>query len=131
MHLALPTLKLRLKAGPDRSRLLRRLRLAGLAAAGLWMLQHALFAPGGYLTLRREQQSYVRVEARVKQLQERNRELNSSVRELSSDPQAIASIAREQLHLTKPGEVVYTFPTKPSTGEDALAYSRAGIRPAR
>jgi cell division protein FtsB len=131
MPLAMPNLKLPLKPRGGRARVVRRLRLGALAVAGAWLLQHAVFSAGGYLTWRREQQAYGKVETRVKQLQQRNRELNASVRELSSNPQAIESIAREQLHLTKPGEVVYTFPTKPSSGDDALAYSRAGMRPAR
>ncbi len=130
MRLHLPKLKLRLKPGQGR-RLTHALRLAAIALPALWLLQHALFGRGGFLALRGEQRTYGQVEARVKQLQQRNRELNESVRELSSNPQAIESIAREQLHLTRPGEVVYTFPTRPSTGEDALAYSRAAIRPAR
>ncbi len=130
MRLHPPTLKFRLKPGQGR-RLAHGLRLAVIAVPALWLLQHALFSAGGYLALRQEQRTYRRVEARVQQLQQRNRELNTSVRELSSNPQAIESVAREQLHLTKPGEVVYTFRTKPSKGEDALAYSRAGIRPAR
>ncbi|HXR96404.1 MAG TPA: septum formation initiator family protein [Terriglobales bacterium] len=107
------------------------LRLALVAVPVLWLSLYALLSPSGYLALRRQQQLYQKESSRVQALEEQNRLLNQSVRALRSDPAAIEGIAREQLHLTKPGEIVYTYPMTPARGEEATANARVGMRPAR
>jgi len=105
--------------------LMHGLRLALVAVPVLWLVQHFVFGPSGVLALRHKQQQYQLELARVHALEEQNRQLNSSVRALRSDPSAIEDIAREQLHLTRPGEIVYTYPTAPApAGSSAAALNR-------
>jgi len=53
---------------------------------------------------------YLQVEAEVKKLQLENERLQEEIRELKSDPQVIERIAREQLHMIRPDEMVISFP---------------------
>jgi cell division protein FtsB len=55
----------------------------------------------------------------VDRLQKENSQYVDQIKSLKSDPAAIEKEAREQLHYTKPGEVVYVAPDppqKPPTG---------------
>jgi cell division protein FtsB len=45
-------------------------------------------------------------------LERQNEVLKGHVQRLQSDPNAIEHQAREQLHYTRPGEVIYTLPSK-------------------
>ncbi|MGH9415080.1 MAG: FtsB family cell division protein [Terriglobales bacterium] len=105
----------------------RGLRLALIAVPVLWLAQHAVLGPNGWLALRRERQTYRQETARIHSLEAQNRKLNDAVAALRTSPGAIEDIAREQLHLTKPGEVVYTYPVAPtaqSAGAAAAALHR-------
>lgn len=102
-------------------RLIHWIRLAAVALPVLWLVQYALLGPSGYLALRHKQQQYQQELARIQALEAQNRQLNQSVRALSSDPAAIEDIARQQLHLTRPGEVVYTYPVAPAANGTAAA----------
>lgn len=46
-------------------------------------------------------------------LEQENARLRQHVERLKSDPNAIEHEAREKLHYTKPGEVIYTLPAQP------------------
>ena len=81
----------------------------------------AVLGPSGYLALRHKHQQVQQAVDRVQALEARNRELNQSIHALSSDPTAIEGIAREQLHLTRPGEIVYTYPVAPTANGTAAA----------
>ena len=73
-----------------------------------------IFGSTGYLALLRKQREYNHEIQQLHHLQQQNRNLHHSIGELKSDPAAIERIAREQLHLTKPGEVVFTYSDKTS-----------------
>jgi len=49
----------------------------------------------------------------IQDLEQENARLRLHVERLKSDPDAIEHEAREKLHYAKPGEVIYTLPTKP------------------
>ncbi len=68
-----------------------------------------VFGPNGYLALLQKQREYDNAVKSLQHLQAQNRDLHHSIQQLKSDPTAIERIAREQLHLTKPGEVVFTY----------------------
>lgn len=85
------------------------IKLAVLGGAVLACIAAALFGANGYLALRQRQKQYAATLQHIQALESQNRDLNQAVRELRSDPTAIEGIAREQLHLTRPGEVVYTY----------------------
>ena len=46
----------------------------------------------------------------VQRLQEDNRRLTQKIKALRSDPQTIEQLAREQLRMARPGDVVVTLP---------------------
>ena len=48
----------------------------------------------------------------MQELQRENDRLKSHVDRLQSDPNAIEHQAREELHYTRPGEVIYALPAK-------------------
>ncbi len=73
-----------------------------------------IFGSTGYLALLRKQKDYNHEVQQLHLLQQQNRILHHNIRDLKSDPAAIERIAREQLHLTKPGEVVFTYSDKNS-----------------
>lgn len=85
------------------------IKLALLAGAVVACVAAAIFGANGYLALRQRQKQYTATLQHIQTLENQNRDLNQAVRELRSDPTAIEGIAREQLHLTRPGEVVYTY----------------------
>lgn len=85
------------------------IKLALLAGTVVACIAGALFGANGYLALRQRQTQYAAKLQHIQALESQNRDLNQAVRELRSDPTAIEGIAREQLHLTRPGEVVYTY----------------------
>ncbi|HET9784796.1 MAG TPA: septum formation initiator family protein [Terriglobales bacterium] len=112
MRFSIQPLKQRLKF--PRQRLVRRLCLLAMVSVAAWMGMHVVFGSQGLLALRHRQQQVAATMQHIHQLEDQNRQLNRSVRELRTDPQSIETIAREQLHLTRPGEVVYTYPPKPA-----------------
>lgn len=70
--------------------------------------------------------AHKREEARVlqhqmEQLQVENGRLRDQVNELQNDPAAIEHTAREQLHYTRAGEVIYTLPAPSGTATTAPA----------
>jgi cell division protein FtsB len=90
-------------------RISRRAMIVGAALLVVLTLKHEILGPSGYLALRRQRAEYQRQRQLEEQLQLRNRELHSQIQQLKSDPEAIEHIAREELHLARPGEVIYTY----------------------
>ncbi|MGH9776000.1 MAG: FtsB family cell division protein [Candidatus Acidiferrales bacterium] len=85
-----------------------------LLALGLLLLaMQDIFGTHGVLAMRRSQREAREIQEHIKQLSEENKQLNDHIQELKSDPEAIEHIAREERHLAKPGELVFTYPVKP------------------
>ncbi len=104
---------LRRKPGVRRWILGRRMLLLAIALLAVWALLYEIAGPDGYLALRRQQRVVAREQAQLRQLELQNRKLHTKIERLRSDPQAIESIARRQLYLTRPGEVIYTYTPPP------------------
>lgn len=92
--------------------------MASVAALVLWAAGEAGM---GFVALRQQEAANAQEQARVKALEAQNRELNQQVHALQTDPNAIEDIARKQLHLTRPGEVIYTYSAAPAAGAAARA----------
>ena len=60
----------------------------------------------------------------MRSLQKENEQLKGHVERLKSDPNAIEHQAREELHYTRPGEVIYTLPV--NSGSPANASEPSG-----
>ena len=76
----------------------------------------AVFNDHGLLKVRAQQQKLTGVEADVNKIQAENKALSQEIQALRTDPTAIEKLAREELRLVKPGEVVLITPPENSTG---------------
>lgn len=107
---------------PGWSWLAREWRRLGTAAAVLLivgLLLHAMFGANGMVIYRQKRAEMEALQSEVDRLQKANAEYAERIKELKSDPAAIEKEAREQLHYTRKGEVVFVAPDpppKPPTG---------------
>ena len=69
----------------------------------------------------RKRQETRSLNAQVQTLQRENELLKSHVGRLESDPSAIEHEAREELHYTRPGEVIYALPNEPQSDSAATS----------
>jgi cell division protein FtsB len=108
------------KTGAD-ERIQPLLRHYGRALLGLLVLVlvvHDVFGPHGYLAMRRTQQEIKKVTADLDQLNQENIQLEQEVRELKTDPHKIEKIARDELGLARPGEVIIKIPRSQQLPQD-------------
>jgi cell division protein FtsB len=83
-----------------------------LVLVSIALIVHEIFGQNGYLALRRQQKELQTLHQQIQQLKQENAELAKQIKALKSDPAAIERLAREQMHLAKPGEIIYTLPNK-------------------
>ena len=81
---------------------------AGVLA--LSMGYHVVFGRNGLTAYRAKRHEARSLSTQMQDLQTENGRLRSHVDRLGSDPNAIEHEARESLHYTRPGEVIYTLP---------------------
>ncbi len=97
-------------------------RRLGTAAAILLIaavLLHAMFGANGMVVYRQKHAELQALQSEVDRLQKENGQFVDQIKALKSDPAAIEKEAREQLHYTRQGEIVYVAPEtpqKPPTG---------------
>jgi len=72
------------------------------------LIVHNIFGENGFLALRRQQKELHALEQKLQQLKQENEQLGKENQSLKSDPAAIERLAREQMHLAKRGEKIYT-----------------------
>ena len=73
----------------------------------------AVFNDKGALQVRAQSQKYADIQAEADALEAENKALLEEIQSLRSDPNAIEKLAREELKLVKPGEVVLVTPEPP------------------
>lgn len=95
-------------------RTLYRNALFALTLVCFALIVHELFGDHGLLALRRHKKQFESLEQQIQKLQKENQELEQQIKALKSDPKAIEKQAREQLHLARPGEIIYTLPERDS-----------------
>jgi cell division protein FtsB len=76
------------------------------------LVVHEIYGEHGYLALRREKKEYDSLRQEVRRLQDENQQLEKRIEGLKSDPKAIERVARDQMHMARPGERIYTLPEK-------------------
>jgi cell division protein FtsB len=89
------------------------LRQYGRALLGLLvlvMMVHDVFGTHGFLAMRRTQDEIKKVQVNLDKLSKENAELAQEVKDLKSDPRLIEKIARDDLGLARPGEVIIRIP---------------------
>ncbi len=82
--------------------------LLGLLA--LVMIVHNIFGTHGFLAMRRTQNEIKQVKAELQQLNKENAALDQERQALKSDPRLIEKIARDDLGLARPGEIIIRIP---------------------
>ncbi len=74
------------------------------------LLVHDVFGTHGFLAMHRKQQEIQKVNVALERLNRENAALEQDVQDLKSDPQTIRKIAREELGLAEPGEIIIKLP---------------------
>ena len=118
------------KVRSDQTRSYRSAILALLLVC-VALVVHEIYGEHGYLALRRERREYDSIQQEVRRLQEENQQLEKRIEALKSDPKAIERIARDQMHMARPGERIYTLPEKDRSPEsqDPLAIGNSNPKP--
>jgi cell division protein FtsB len=87
------------------------LLIAGVALVGI--LGFSLFGKSGLINLYRARQEEQELKARVAELKDENQKLREEIERLTSDPKYLEKVAREELGMVKPDEVVFHLPDTP------------------
>jgi cell division protein FtsB len=100
----------------ERSRVGWRKVVTGAAAIlALAMGYHVIFGQNGLTVYQQKRQDAQSLDRQLHSLQRENDLLKGHVERLQNDPNAIEHQAREELHYTRPGEVIYTLPSSPGS----------------
>ena len=98
---------------PQPQSFLGRHALTLLGLALLLLAIHDLFGSHGLLAMRRTQSQMQQLRGEIDRLNQQNGELNKQVKALRSDPKAVERIAREEMGLARPGEMIFKLADKP------------------
>ena len=79
----------------------------------IWLFFHVVLGANGMVVYRQKRAEYQSLHQEIDSLQKENDRYTEHVKALQSDPKTIEKEAREQLHYTRPGEVVYVAPAPP------------------
>ena len=88
----------------------RRAATMAVAALALVMAYGVVFGHNGHTAFARKRAEARSLQLQMQQLQKENDRLTEHVDHLQNDPGAIEHQAREELHYTRAGEVIYTLP---------------------
>ena len=98
------------RAGETIMRSWPKLATGAAAALALLLAFHVFFGQDGIFLYEQKRHDARDYSVQIKNLQVENDRLRSHVQELQTDPDAIERQAREELHYTRPGEVIVTLP---------------------
>lgn len=91
----------------------RKIATGAAAVLALAMAYHVIFGQNGLTVYQQKRQETQVLAKRLQSLQHENDLMKGHVDRLENDPNAIEHQAREELHYTRPGEVIYTLPADP------------------
>jgi cell division protein FtsB len=83
-------------------------QILGLALFAL--LVHDVFGPHGFIAMRRTQKEIEQIREQIGKVNDENKALTDQVNSLKSDPKSIERIAREEMGLARPGELIFKIP---------------------
>jgi len=118
------------RESPWRARLRRAAPYAGGALIVLVLL-HTVFGPYGYLSMRRTERQIEQLRLEIGRLDQENSQLSGEIRALQSDPSAIEKVAREDMGLARPGELIFRLPDDSLPATPPPANPPADSPPAR
>jgi cell division protein FtsB len=110
----LPTISL-----SDAELFLRRHARQILGLALFALLVHDIFGAHGFIAMRRTQREIAQIRAQIGKVNTENKSLTDQVNSLKTDPKAIERIAREEMGLARPGELIYKLPDSAKPGDSA------------
>ena len=106
-------LKKKLKDVPTEEKIRSLMRQYGRGLLGLVvavMIVHDVFGTHGFLAMQRTQNEIRKVKADLDALSKENAALAQEVKDLNTDPRLIEKIARDDLGLARPGEIIIRIP---------------------
>ena len=110
------TLKEIRKISPSQVRAYAKKNTRQILALALFALfVHDIFGPHGFIAMRRTQKEIDRIHEQIVKMNEQNKELTGQVSSLKSDPKSVERIAREEMGLARPGEMIFKIPDLPKT----------------
>ncbi|RZU39076.1 FtsB family cell division protein [Edaphobacter modestus] len=83
------------------------------AVLALGLAYHVVFGQNGLTAYERKNRDARMLDTQLRSLEHENELLKGHIGRLKDDPNAIEHQAREELHYTRPGEVIYTLPVAP------------------
>jgi cell division protein FtsB len=92
---------------------LRRNARQILVLALFALLVHDIFGTHGFIAMRRTQLEIEQVREQIGKVNEENKSLTEQVNSLKTDPKSIERIAREEMGLARPGEMIFKLPDSP------------------
>ena len=90
-------------------------QILGLALFAL--LVHDIFGAHGFIAMRKTQREIKQIREQIGKLNHENQSLSGQVTSLKTDPKAIERIAREEMGLARPGEIIYKLPDSAKPGD--------------
>jgi cell division protein FtsB len=88
----------------------RRIATGGILFLTAWLFLHIMFGANGMVVYKEKRAEIDDLQKQVNSLQQENQRYNEQIKSLKTDPKAIEKEAREALHYTRPGEVIYVAP---------------------
>jgi cell division protein FtsB len=88
-----------------------------LGLALLALLVHDIFGAHGFIAMRKTQREIEQIREQIGKLNSENQSLSGQVNSLKTDPKAIERIAREEMGLARPGEIIYKLPDSAKPGD--------------
>ena len=99
----------------------RRFATGAAAVLAVAIGYHVVFGENGLTAYRQKREDAQALERQVQQLERENESLKGHVERLASDPGAIEHQAREELHYTRPGEIIVTLPVETPSNKPVSA----------
>jgi cell division protein FtsB len=91
----------------------RKVATAAAAVLALAVGYHVVFGRNGLIVYEQKRMDAQMLDGELHTLERENEQLKGHVDRLQTDPDAIEHQAREELHYTRTGEVIYTLPNAP------------------
>lgn len=92
----------------------RKAATVGVGVLALVMAYGVVFGHNGLTVFEHKREEAKSLQKQMQMLQAENERLRGHVDRLQNDPGAIEHQAREELHYTRAGEVIYTLPNAPN-----------------
>ena len=99
----------------------RKAATVAVGALAVAVGYHVVLGKNGVIAYQHKREETRSLDQQMKVLARENDQLQGHVDRLETDPSAIEHEAREELHYTRPGEVIYTLPAKAAAANSSSA----------